>query len=767
MVLLSLATAASSQTISDFNPKFGAPGDKIIVDGSGFLATTAVRFGNGTSSVAVRGAGSNLQIPDVVVPANASTGFISVSNPSQPVVLSVAHFTRIGSGPHITGFSPAFGAVGSTIQIYGVHFTNPIVRFGGVLAPGATATQDGYQITVNVPAGALSGAISVQTTTGTSNSASAFTVIGPGPYVSDFSPAGGVAGATVTVNGELFNNPLSVRFGSSTPVVLNAPQFYQFTINVPASATTGPITVSNSLGGSASAQNFFLPPSPTSFAPFTGRAGTNVVIRGTSLLGITNVAFNGVPASFTINASTQITATVSAGTMTGTILLQNPVHSFFTTSNFVVQPTVVGFTPGFGPPPTSVAISGLNLLGSTAVQFGGVNAATVVDTNQSQIFAHVPAAAVTGPVTVTTTNGSSASATSFFIPARVTTFAPSNGPPGTVVMLTGENFLGATAVAFAGTPASFTAPSNNTTLYAVVPAGIVTGPITVTTPAGSTNSAKLFYGPPLVSGFNPTSGLPGTNVLVTGTNFLNVTAVNFNGLPASFAVSNLSALYASVPVGSATGPISVVNNAGTGVSAADFVLNYIANLGLTLVSSPQVGTVGSNLTYTLTVTNAGPFTAQNLRVTNNLPTAATLVSAGTTLPGALTTAPTRVTLNAGNVASGISGTVTIVVTPTAVGWVTNTASVRSDTTDSAPADNDRALGTYIEPVATLHIQLPSPASVRVSWPVELTNHVLQYSTNLTPPGAWSNIVSSPQIVGNQRVVDEPPTNSAKFFRLKR
>jgi uncharacterized repeat protein (TIGR03803 family) len=70
-------------------------------------------------------------------------------------------------------------------------------------------------------------------------------------------------------------------------------------------------------------------------------------------------------------------------------------------------------------------------------------------------------------------------------------FYPTSGIVGTKVTVTGRHFIGATAVAFNGTPATFTVKST-TSLVATVPAGATTGPITVTNPGGSKTSTAIF-----------------------------------------------------------------------------------------------------------------------------------------------------------------------------------------------------------------------------------------------------------------------------------
>src|SRR5207244_1144346 len=73
----------------------------------------------------------------------------------------------------------------------------------------------------------------------------------------------------------------------------------------------------------------------------------------------------------------------------------------------------------------------------------------------------------------------------------ITTFAPESGPVGTSVTIAGTNFMGATAVTFNGRAASFTVTSD-TAMQTTVPAGATTGPLSVTTPAGTALSVSNF-----------------------------------------------------------------------------------------------------------------------------------------------------------------------------------------------------------------------------------------------------------------------------------
>jgi uncharacterized repeat protein (TIGR01451 family) len=117
-----------------------------------------------------------------------------------------------------------------------------------------------------------------------------------------------------------------------------------------------------------------------------------------------------------------------------------------------------------------------------------------------------------------------------------------------------------------------------------------------------------------------------------------------------------------------------------------------ADLEISKDDSPDPVTVGDNLTYTITVTNNGPDAAANVVVTDTLPSGVTFVSAS---PGCVHAAGV-VTCNLGTIAVGDSVTITIVVTVTAPGTISNTATVTSDTLDPNTANNSDAEPTEVQ-----------------------------------------------------------------------
>jgi hypothetical protein len=77
------------------------------------------------------------------------------------------------------------------------------------------------------------------------------------------------------------------------------------------------------------------------------------------------------------------------------------------------------------------------------------------------------------------------------LPPTLSSFTPTSGAVGSNVTISGSQLSGATSVTFNGTSATFTVNSDSQ-ITAIVPAGARTGPIAVTTPAGTTTSATSF-----------------------------------------------------------------------------------------------------------------------------------------------------------------------------------------------------------------------------------------------------------------------------------
>jgi len=142
-------------------------------------------------------------------------------------------------------------------------------------------------------------------------------------------------------------------------------------------------------------------------------------------------------------------------------------------------------------------------------------------------------------------------------------------------------------------------------------------------------------------------------------------------------------------------PDSTVYLAGFGAGGPSVVSSQTVDLAVTKIATPSPVGVGSNLTYTINVSNLGPNTATSVQLEDPLPAGATFVSVGTDA-GTCTQANGVVTCDLGDLVgnSATNDTVTIQMTADIAGVLTNTVTVSSDESDDNPADNsDTAITT--------------------------------------------------------------------------
>lgn len=116
-----------------------------------------------------------------------------------------------------------------------------------------------------------------------------------------------------------------------------------------------------------------------------------------------------------------------------------------------------------------------------------------------------------------------------------------------------------------------------------------------------------------------------------------------------------------------------------------------ADLSLAKTASASSVKVGSNVTYTMVVTNLGPEGASEVTLTDPLPNGVKFVSATSTL-GQCSVQGQQLTCGFGALEAGAapavsSASVTLVATMEKTGTITNTASVAGNQTDAVPANN--------------------------------------------------------------------------------
>jgi len=202
----------------------------------------------------------------------------------------------------------------------------------------------------------------------------------------------------------------------------------------------------------------------------------------------------------------------------------------------------------------------------------------------------------------------------------ITAVSPASGPStgGTSVVITGTGFGGPTTVRFGATATTFTLDSA-TQITAIAPGGAVgTVQVTVTDGTGASNGVAYEYlAVPSLTGATPGQGSTagGTTVVLTGTGLSDVTAVSFDGVPAtSFTVDSDTQITAVSPAGTGIVVVTVTAPGGTS-SGVSFVYVVVPDVtALAPASGPAAGfntvtVTGTNFTGPLTVRFGGTATS--------------------------------------------------------------------------------------------------------------------------------------------------------------
>jgi uncharacterized repeat protein (TIGR03803 family) len=146
-------------------------------------------------------------------------------------------------------------------------------------------------------------------------------------------------------------------------------------------------------------------------------------------------------------------------------------------------------------------------------------------------------------------------------------------PEGAKIGILGQGFTSASVVKFGGTVATTIQRTGGTFILATVPAGALTGPVTVTTGATTLATNQPFKVKPTLTTFTPPSGPVGTPVTITGTGLTQATKVTFNGTSATFTVNSDTQITATVPTGATSGTITVTATGGGATSSTSFTVN--------------------------------------------------------------------------------------------------------------------------------------------------------------------------------------------------
>ena len=490
----------------------------------------------------------------VTVPVGAVTGKLRLVNPAGNAETTVFAVVRT---PVVLAFEPSIGIAGTEVKVTGYNFTKEgdviTVAFAGVdgtvAATSFTVISD-TELTAVVPAGAVTGPITITNPIGSGNSETNFTIIQK-PTIVSLDPTKGTVGSSVVITGtEFLGDNITVTFvgkaegDAKVASSITVDSKTQITATVPVGAVTGKLEVTNAAGTSGPSEATYTVvtrPEVISFNPTAGKVGDKVTLTGWLLSQVTGVAFNGATAQFSYNQTGgTIEATVPTGATTGPISLQVGEETVFTTTDVftvIPAPTIVSFTPEQGVAETLVTITGTNFKGLSKVTFLGTDEAgdeadadlsgLTPETLSTEFTVAVPYSALTGKIQITATGGTATSETVFTVPVPANiTFTPTTSYAGQEVTISGNFFKNITKVTFNNVEADIedivVETNEGVESFKVkAPFDAGNGPIAITTPAGTgTSTSKYTVIEPVITSVSVEEGYAGrTAVTIQGTNF--------------------------------------------------------------------------------------------------------------------------------------------------------------------------------------------------------------------------------------------------------
>ena len=641
------------------------------------------------------------------------------------------------AAPVISSLSPTSALVGSAgfkLIVQGSNFVSvnaqSVVQWNGADL-NTTFVKTG-QLTAAVPSAdlAVAGCVPVTVYTPSSGSGSIantsnsvqFCVNNPTPILTSITPVAATAGGpgfTLTLNGSGFV-PTSAALWNGNALATTYVSASQLTASVPAAdiATGGAasITVSNpSPGGGVTAPQVLTiqnpVPSISGIAPtpvLAGRAPLTLTVSGSGFVTTSNVQMNGVGKPTTYVSSTHLTALISSSDLA---------------CGSIDTITVMNATPG-----------------------GGTTASKTLTVNN--------------PLPATTS----------ILPASA---APGAAP--LTLTVAGSNFVTCSVVQWNGAGLATTYVSAHK-LTAVVPASALQAPgtanITVASPApsGGTSSPALpftigSYPLPATSSIQPTSATAGTSgftLTVNGSNFVQVSTVDWNNtaLPTTFVSSNkLTAVVPQANIATAgTANVTVVNPSPGGGTSSPKV--FTVNNPVPSISSmtpTSVPAQSPQFTLCVTGTNLVP---GSVIMWNGASLVTTLVNSTevcATIPASVIAAPGTATVTVSNPTPGGG-----IASPSLTFTISN---AQAATPAISPGGGSYGTGQLISitdatPGAVLYYTMdgtaPTTGSAKYSKPLIISSSVTVQAIAVAPGFTESAAASAAYIIGGSAVVLDLP-----------
>lgn len=335
----------------------------------------------------------------------------------------------------------------------------------------------------------------------------------------------------------------------------------------------------------------------SSITPDSGPIGSTVRVDGIGMNNVNAVKLAGVSANFVILSATSLDITVPVNAISGRIEISFAGNVALSPGNFTVSGTPVPVartvTPARVLPGGQITVTGTSFDQLSRVMLGNL-VLPIVSRNSTTLILNIPPGATSNFLTLVDLQSVARQSTAVVTvlqPMTIAAFSPTTAARSSTIAVTGTNLDRATHVIFAGgATASVTSHNGSSAVTAMVPAGAMSGVITVS--AGGADTAVSVSSLTVVDAIVVTpithTVAPGQNVTISGAGLTEVSAVTVAGTPATIVNQSSSQLTFTPPAGIACGAIVFQSLSQPDVAAGSVVIGSSCSVRTAAVEFAQL-----------------------------------------------------------------------------------------------------------------------------------------------------------------------------------
>ena len=370
-------------TITTVEPITVVAGDKVTITGEHLNNISEVYIGSTDVGSFTVISPNELEF---VVPQGATSNFLSLISGGETIVSTDKLIIQVAVD--LSSIEPLAAYVGDQVLIRGSNLQDVQQVLFKENSSAEVIGSKSQEIIVKVPTGAVTGNLSLVTSSGVIESDDVFVVLEQElPKLVDFQPKKGVPGQKVELLGENLGEASTVRFGNTAASII-AKSDSKIEVLVPAISKDEQLVIDYSGGQIASSESFELIQQPEvfNFYPLVDSVGAVVTIAGKHLNAVQSVTLGALQCQVISSSSDELIVSIPAGASSSTFALTGTsIDPVTTDQSFTVlpYPSIQGISPASVNAGENITITGSNFDGLVKVTIGGVLADILANTTGS------------------------------------------------------------------------------------------------------------------------------------------------------------------------------------------------------------------------------------------------------------------------------------------------------------------------------------------------------------------------------------------------